>query len=96
MKRWGNSRSDLYDAELSYVDTQVGRLLEAIESELGGRAVVVVTGDHGVAFDPPRHEKFNYGYDLYSAVLHVPLIVHGPFIAARSLDNAKRDMERYS
>ena len=44
---------------------------------------MIVTGDHGIAFDAPRHAKFNYGYDLSSAVLHVPLIVHGPRIVPR-------------
>jgi len=90
---YGETRQDLYDAELNYVDQQFGRLIEAIDQELAGKALVVVTGDHGVAFDEPRHQKFNYGYDLYTAVLHVPLIVHAPFVTPRVLDGLVSTMD---
>jgi arylsulfatase A-like enzyme len=90
---YGKTRKDLYDAELNYVDNEVGHLLDAIEKRFGGQALVVLTGDHGVAFDEPRHATFNYGYDLYTNVLHVPLIVHAPFLAARNLDNIVSTMD---
>ncbi len=90
---YGETTRDLYDAELTFVDREVGKLLPEIESALGGQAVVVVTGDHGIAFDEPRHEKFNYGYDLSTAVLHVPLMVHAPFIAPRNLDGIVSTMD---
>ncbi|HET8939175.1 MAG TPA: sulfatase-like hydrolase/transferase, partial [Polyangiales bacterium] len=90
---FGESRQDVYDAELAFVDREVGKLLAAIEERWQGQAVVVLTGDHGIAFDEPRHAKFNYGYDLYSSVLHVPLIVHAPFLAARVLDSVVSTMD---
>jgi arylsulfatase A-like enzyme len=90
---FGTSRKDVYDAELNLVDREVGKLLAAIERKWQGQAVVVLTGDHGIAFDEPRHAKFNYGYDLYSSVLHVPLIVHAPFLQARSLDSPVSTMD---
>lgn len=89
----GTERSDVYDAELSLVDREVGRALDAIDQSLGGKAIVIVTADHGIAFDRPRHEKFNYGYDLYSSVLHVPLIVHAPFLKARELPGVVSTMD---
>ena len=91
--QFGDSRADLYDAELNFVDQQVGRLLDAIQTKYEGKALVIVTGDHGVAFDAPRHEKFNYGYDLYSAVLNVPLIVHAPFVPVRRLSGVVSTMD---
>lgn len=90
---FGKQRSDVYDAELWLVDRELGRLLPAIEQSFGGKALVVVTADHGIAFDAPRHAKFNYGYDLYSSVLHVPLIFHAPFIAPRSLPGVVSTMD---
>jgi arylsulfatase A-like enzyme len=90
---YGATREDLYDAELNYVDGQVGQLLAAIDEQLEGKALVVLTGDHGIAFDPPRHEDFNYGYDLHSMVLHVPLIVHAPFVAPRELTGLVSTMD---
>jgi len=90
---FGTTRKDVYDAELNLVDREVGKLLAAIEQKWQGQAVVVLTGDHGIAFDEPRHAKFNYGYDLYSSVLHVPLIVHAPFLPARALDSPVSTMD---
>lgn len=89
----GTTREDLYDAELALVDREVGRLLAAIDKQFAGQALVVLTGDHGIAFDEPRHEQFNYGYDLHTAVLHVPLIVHAPFFAPRTLDGVVSTMD---
>lgn len=90
---FGESRQDVYDAELNLVDREVGKLLAAVEQRWQGKALIVLTGDHGIAFDEPRHAKFNYGYDLYTSVLHVPLIVHAPFLAARVLDSAVSTMD---
>jgi arylsulfatase A-like enzyme len=90
---FGETRKDVYDAELNLVDREVGKLLAAIEERWRGQALIVLTGDHGIAFDEPRHAKFNYGYDLYSSVLHVPLIVHAPFVKAHQLDSVVSTMD---
>mgnify|MGYP003546834941 CR=1 FL=1 len=93
MPMYGSSRQDIYDAELRLVDREVGRLLAGIEARWGGQALVVLTGDHGIAFDDPRHATFNYGYDLHSSVLHVPLIFHAGFLPPRSLDGVVATMD---
>lgn len=90
---YGTTREDLYDAELNYVDGQVGQLIAAVDAQFDGQALVLLTGDHGIAFDAPRHETFNYGYDLSSMVLNVPLIVHAPFIAPRQLSGLVSTMD---
>jgi len=82
---YGKSRADIYDAELQLVDREIGRLLAEIDKKLGKDVVVIVTGDHGIGFDAPRHRRLNYGYDLSTVVLHVPLIVRGPAIRAQTL-----------
>jgi arylsulfatase A-like enzyme len=40
--------------------------------------ILVVTADHGSAFDE-RHPKFANGYDLYTATLHIPMLWCGPY-----------------
>jgi arylsulfatase A-like enzyme len=90
---YGVTRQDVYDAELSLVDREVGKLLQAIEAQWSGRALVALTGDHGIAFDEPRHATFNYGYDLSSAVLHVPLIFHAQLLQPRALDSVVSTMD---
>jgi len=76
----GKNDEAVYQAELGLVDRELARLLEGLAQRLPN-ALVIVTGDHGTAFDQPRHEKLGYGFDLSTAVLHVPLIVRAPFIA---------------
>jgi arylsulfatase A-like enzyme len=90
---FGSRTSDLYDAELAHVDREVGRLLDAIEQQLGGQALVIVSADHGIAFDAPRHSRFNYGYDLSTAVLHVPLVMHAAWIEPRLVDQVVSTMD---
>jgi arylsulfatase A-like enzyme len=70
--------SQTYDAELSLVDREVGRLIEGLDADPKGEPLIVLTADHGIDFTTTHHAKFNYGYDLYSSVLHVPLIVRVP------------------
>jgi arylsulfatase A-like enzyme len=64
----------LYDAEIAYVDAELGRLLRGLE-ELGYArdSVVLVTSDHGEEFDD--HGGWFHGLTLYREVLHVPLIL---------------------
>jgi arylsulfatase A-like enzyme len=90
---FGTDRSDIYDAELKLVDREVGRLLATIEARHSDNAVVFLTGDHGIAFDEGRHGRFNYGYDLSTNVLHVPLIVAGPQVRTQVLDSIVSTMD---
>ncbi len=83
--RYGKKPTDRYDAELSFTDGHVGRLLEGIQNELSGEALVVMSADHGVGFDLPRHATTGYGMDLSSVVLQVPLAFNARFIRARRL-----------
>jgi arylsulfatase A-like enzyme len=64
----------LYDAELEYLDQQLGRLF----TELGRRGeldntIVIVTADHGEQFG--ERGMSGHGNTLYFALLHVPLII---------------------
>ncbi|MGB2716448.1 MAG: sulfatase-like hydrolase/transferase [Vicinamibacterales bacterium] len=61
-----------YDAEVSYVDAEVGNLLASIDRS---RTLVIVTADHGEALGD--HGEPDHGFFLYDATLHVPLIVAG-------------------
>lgn len=91
--KYGTAMPDIYDAELSLVDRDVGRLLAEVEQTFHGTALVIVTADHGVAFDAPRHSKHHYGYDLATNVLHVPLIIRGPGVRAQVLDEPVSTMD---
>ena len=73
----------LYDGEIRYTDSQVSRLLEAIDRTLGlSNCLIIVLGDHGEEFG--EHGSLEgHGWSLYEEVLHVPLIMRLPGNKAR-------------
>jgi arylsulfatase A-like enzyme len=66
----------LYDREIRYTDDTLRKLFGRLD-ELGflGRALVVVTSDHGEEFGD--HGGLLHGGSLYEELIRVPLIVHG-------------------
>jgi len=68
---------DIYDAEISYLDGQVGRLLALIsaQGELDN-TVVILTSDHGENFGD--HGLIEHQFCVYDSLLHVPLIIRCP------------------
>lgn len=69
--------ASLYDGEIAYMDSEVGRLLAGM-AQLGleSRTLVIAIGDHGESLG--EHGEATHGIFLYDATLHVPLIVAGP------------------
>lgn len=61
----------LYDSEIHYVDSQVGRLLGSLPPEVLAKTLIVLTADHGEElFD---HGGWKHGQTLYDEQIHVPL-----------------------
>ena len=66
-----------YDGEVAFVDAQLGRLLQQLESRRPQvPLVVLVTADHGESLG--EHGEDTHGIFLYDATVRVPLIVAGP------------------
>jgi hypothetical protein len=69
-----------YVGEIAFADSQIGRLLEALEQRaLLDRTIVIVAGDHGESLGE-RGER-DHGVFIYENVLRVPLIVRAPALA---------------
>ncbi len=67
----------LYDGEVAYVDSQIGRLIDGLRSRgLFENTIVVFTADHGEEF--LDHGGFEHGHTLYDELLHVPLAISWP------------------
>ena len=67
-----------YDAEIRYVDEQVGIVLKALEERgLAGKTLVVLTSDHGESLGDHGY-FFEHGRFPYDDCVHVPLILSGP------------------
>ncbi len=61
-----------YDAEITYMDHYLGRLLEAISAApRGDQTLIIVTGDHGESFGEHNYES--HGAHLYEHNERVPL-----------------------
>ncbi len=63
-----------YDESLSYLDDQIGGLLDSLRGRgLLQNTVVIITSDHGEAFG--EHQMIHHGGGLYPEQIRVPLIV---------------------
>jgi arylsulfatase A-like enzyme len=67
----------LYDAGLSYLDHEVGRLLAFVDAlPDADRTLVIVTADHGEALG--EHGRIGHDCVLLPSVMRVPLLVRHP------------------
>ncbi|MEZ5976255.1 MAG: sulfatase [Planctomycetota bacterium] len=77
---WVQRASMLYDGEVAYTDSQIGRLMDGLrELGLEDDTIVVLCGDHGEEF--LDHGGFEHGHTVYDELIHVPLVMAGPGIA---------------
>jgi len=82
----GANERAAYLGEVTFVDEQIGRLMNALPRGLA-RTIVIVAGDHGEALGD--HGERTHGIFLYRGVLEVPLIVVAPSLpVGRVVDEA--------
>ena len=83
-KEFGESAEHRYDAEIAFVDTQVGRIIEDLRAQgLLDKTLIVAAGDHGEAFG--EHGEFGHAIFCYEESLKVPLIFHAPGLLGRGI-----------
>ncbi len=83
---YGTTGRDLYDAEVTFTDGYVGKLLDFVAAQpWGARTAFIVTGDHGEAFG--EHHQYLHGFELWENLVRVPLFVVVPGVPARHVDN---------
>jgi len=69
--------SDLYAAEVAYLDFEIGRIFDHLErEELLEDTMVVLFGDHGE--NMTEHDSWFDHAGLYDSVTHVPLLMWAP------------------
>ncbi|MEO8379744.1 MAG: sulfatase-like hydrolase/transferase [Acidobacteriota bacterium] len=80
----GRFASAPYDGEIAFVDAQVRRLMDFLESRgLREQTLVVITGDHGEALG--EHGELTHGLLLYEPTLRVPLVMAAPGLIDRNV-----------
>jgi arylsulfatase A-like enzyme len=83
---YGSTARDLYDAEVTFTDGYVGKLLDFVSTrEWGPRTAFIVTGDHGEAFG--EHHQYAHGFELWENLVRVPLLIYVPGSSPRTIDN---------
>lgn len=80
-------KSDPYSGEVAYVDAELGRLSDYLESEgMTESTFIILTGDHGESLG--EHGELTHTYFAYNSTLWIPLVLAGPGIeASRIGDN---------
>jgi hypothetical protein len=81
---FGSSLVDGYDHEVRFMDQQLGRLLDAVESRRP-KPIVIVAGDHGEYFSPTNRW---HGYSLEEDTMRIPLLIKLPESRKRSMIDA--------
>jgi arylsulfatase A-like enzyme len=75
---------DLYDEEIRYTDDQLKRFFKEFErSPLAQNTYVMIHSDHGEGFE--EHGYKFHGQDLYNDQVHIPLMLFGPNLPAKSI-----------
>lgn len=82
----------LYDSELAFTDSQIGRLISELEARgTLTNTVFVIVGDHGEEL--LDHNGFGHGHTLYQELLDVPLIISGRCIPAGVSDEVAAQVD---
>ncbi len=77
-EQFGTSYSDVYDQSLNWTDRLIGVIVEKLdEIDVFTRTMIVIASDHGEAF--LEHGSEGHARNLYSEVVHVPVIIALPF-----------------
>jgi len=68
---------ELYDAEIRYLDAQIGAFLSFLDAERTlENSIIIITSDHGENFGD--YTLIEHQYCLYDTLIKVPLIVRFP------------------
>ncbi len=82
---YGPKLRDRYDAEVTFTDRHIAKLLDFVAAKpWGARTVIVVTADHGEAFG--EHNQFSHGFELWENLVRVPLFLVVPGVLPKHID----------
>jgi len=82
----------LYDAEIRYLDSQIGVLLIDLEVKgLLDESLIVFVSDHGEEL--LDHDSVLHGYTLYEEQLRIPLMIRHPEFPARRVSRLSRQVD---
>lgn len=83
-----------YLGEIAFVDVQIRRLIDFLESrDLLRKTIVAVVGDHGESLG--EHGESTHGFFIYESVLHVPFVMLSPYdtLSGRRVSDIVRSVD---
>ncbi|WP_254530431.1 sulfatase [Natrinema gelatinilyticum] len=84
----------LYDAEISHMDAELGRLFDWLrETDQWEETTVVVCADHGELHG--EHDLYGHEFALYDQLINVPLLVKHPELDAERRDDLVELLDLY-
>ncbi len=87
-KSFGKTTLQKYDGELYFVDMHLKKIFDFVDAQpWGKRTMIIVTADHGEAFG--EHKQYRHGFELWDTLIHVPLMIRAPGVAARRVDEPR-------
>jgi choline-sulfatase len=85
---YGKSLRDRYDAEVTFTDRYLGKLLDFIAAKSWAkRTAIIVTADHGEAFG--EHGMYSHGFELWENLVRIPMFFVVPGAAPRHIDTPR-------
>ncbi|MBK7584957.1 MAG: sulfatase-like hydrolase/transferase [Myxococcales bacterium] len=82
---FGEEPRDMYDQEVWSTDRSVGELVSWIQKQAwGAQTAIIISADHGECFG--EHGQIRHGYELWEALVHVPLMFLVPGTTPHRLD----------
>ena len=89
---YGKTDRDKYDAEVTYTDQYVGKLLDFIATKpWAGKTAIILTSDHGEAFG--EHGRTRHGFEIWEPLVRVPLMLVLPGAPARHIDRPRSALD---
>ena len=89
---YGKTGRDKYDAEITFTDQHVGKLLEFVAKQPWAKdTAIIVSSDHGEAFK--EHKMWRHGFELYEMLVRVPLMIQAPGATPRRIDTPRSGID---
>lgn len=87
-----DSIEDRYNAEIRFMDEQIGRLVQQLDqSKELDRTLVIFTADHGENLT--EHNIYIAHHDPYEDVVRIPLIFYNPKLNAKRIDSLVQNID---
>ncbi len=85
---FGKRPRDLYDEEVFWTDSWIGKLLDFVDAQpWAARTAIVVSADHGEAFG--EHGITRHAHEVWEELVRVPLFIRLPGAKPRTIDTPR-------